>query len=756
MKLQSTLVFIIIGLFLFGCQQAIDAGEKDYAVRDDQGKVVKAPEPVIPKAVCGDGKTEQTEECDIGGVKTAIFRDTCPDGKTCIDCQCSSRPISPRCGDGYISDSAHGGDEECDVGGSRYAPDDDKDGIPDSYSDPCPQPKECLNCKCEIPTPEVLEDCNGVDTPPETLGRYTFIKGIKGEFSQRKWREWGTHWCAPTSASYSFRYWFGRGFTNFLDQYRENETKKARADTNHDGNVTELEATEEMADELGGLMQTSPTAGTYLDKIVLGVEKFINQSGYAGRFVVKKYGKPFGNATGPTYSDYRRELELCEDVLVGIQYPRPPGGGHAMVGKSCSANANSDGSYNISLMDPWTGREYHTTMWENGTLVYGGYNVTMYRMIAVSPTEAMITTCGDMSLQQPNSQGVFEECEKGVDVCSAGTTCDYSTCKCVGTDIPQTHCGDGSIQRPNSIGMFEECEVGLDVCGNGLACNFETCACMPYCGDGECVTGETYSNCPDDCPPVCGDGVCQPEEDYEGCSLDCESPNVCGDGVKAGFEQCEAGVPCPEGLECNVETCTCSVIVPVCGNAELEGFEECEVGISCDSPLVCDLPTCTCNQPPAVCGDGQVEGYEECETGVPCSGQEECNLQTCLCEIPDRDHDGFPDYSDNCPDTPNDQGDMDGDGIGDFCDPIPVNCNTYCTGEGYSELLGEGATIDGNWCAAHAWDNVDTPDCKTTCVNVYTGTWAFGTNTYGCCCRQVGRYDCTDCPGETPQCPDCP
>jgi YVTN family beta-propeller protein len=44
--------------------------------------------------------------------------------------------------------------------------------------------------------------------------------------------------------------------------------------------------------------------------------------------------------------------------------------------------------------------------------------------------------------------------------------------------------------------------------------------------------------------------------------------------------------------------------------------------------------------------------------------------------VPDRDLDGVPDATDNCPDVPNhDQSDVDHDGVGDACDNSPLNAN---------------------------------------------------------------------------------
>ena len=55
----------------------------------------------------------------------------------------------------------------------------------------------------------------------------------------------------------------------------------------------------------------------------------------------------------------------------------------------------------------------------------------------------------------------------------------------------------------------------------------------PFCGDGECASGEDCKSCAEDCGDctTCGNGICEagkPVEDPEGCPEDC---GPCGDGV---------------------------------------------------------------------------------------------------------------------------------------------------------------------------------------------------------------------------------
>lgn len=74
----------------------------------------------------------------------------------------------------------------------------------------------------------------------------------------------------------------------------------------------------------------------------------------------------------------------------------------------------------------------------------------------------------------------------------------------------------------------------------------------------------------------------------------------------------------------------------------------------------------------------------------------------------DRDDDGVPDGSDNCPDTPNPgQADGDGDGVGDACDNCPTVANPN-----QSDIDGDG---DGDACDAGDADIDGIPDQADNC-----------------------------------------
>ena len=194
-------------------------------------------------------------------------------------------------------------------------------------------------------------------------------------------------------------------------------------------------------------------------------------------------------------------------------------------------------------------------------------------------------------------------------------------------DCPDV-CGDGVCSGGETpISCSADCPY---VCGDGLCSGAEdplSCAadCPDVCGDGLCSGAEDPISCSADCPDVCGDGLCTGLEDTASCSEDCGS--LCGDGVCNGGEDAQS---CPDdcaiaciadgdGLGCTSSTPCCSgvgnctggrpsnrVCAPtpaVCGDGVVAGDEECEAGVplgdSCTSlgfdsgTLACDGGSCS-------------------------------------------------------------------------------------------------------------------------------------------------------------------
>ena len=114
-------------------------------------------------------------------------------------------------------------------------------------------------------------------------------------------------------------------------------------------------------------------------------------------------------------------------------------------------------------------------------------------LVFVSGCTSYTGYCGDGIIQQPNSNGFFEECDGSNETCEPGKNCN--DCKC---EKDLTSCGDGEVQRPNDYGIMEECEADEDcgskeVCGSDCFCHFN-----PTGGSGNPGPGFYDGYCGDD------------------------------------------------------------------------------------------------------------------------------------------------------------------------------------------------------------------------------------------------------------------
>jgi branched-chain amino acid transport system substrate-binding protein len=91
-------------------------------------------------------------------------------------------------------------------------------------------------------------------------------------------------------------------------------------------------------------MDTSPN-GTEDADLIRGLEHYIDHAGLGNKFTVT----PIWN---PSYTTFEDEFKKGEDVLVGT---RDGNVGHWVVARALNENPNTDGSHNVSFMDPWDG-----------------------------------------------------------------------------------------------------------------------------------------------------------------------------------------------------------------------------------------------------------------------------------------------------------------------------------------------------------------------------------------------------------------
>ncbi len=154
------------------------------------------------------------------------------------------------------------------------------------------------------------------------------------------------------------------------------------------------------------------------------------------------------------------------------------------------------------------------------------------------------------------------------------------------------------------------------------------------------LTLSGFSTNVSDCVPDCGDGVRAGVEEcdngaanadglYNGCTLSCRFGPFCGDGEVNGDEQCDNGrnttVTAGEPNGC-APGC---VMPPACGDGFPAAGEDCDDGAA-NLPLSY-TPTQTCNtdcQINPYCGDGVInpEGNEQCDDGANVGGYGFCDV----------------------------------------------------------------------------------------------------------------------------------
>ncbi len=313
------------------------------------------------------------------------------------------------------------------------------------------------------------------------------------------------------------------------------------------------------------------------------------------------------------------------------------------------------------------------------------------------------------------------------DICPMGTHCG-SDCKCnEGVFTPR--CGDGYISGPMQ-GANEECDTGGRLGSSVLpdTCIWpETCSYICRCEYEEEDDGMYYGCVEGKCSLLVGEGYNECTYDSQCYHYECNDYLECAKLLYPGTDKCMVDEDCFEThSECIEEECV-----------DVQGFgqDECIVDDDCfEFHLECEDEECVevdgagqdeclfnsdCIEE-TYCGDGEVQQeWEECEDDSDCNEDagEVCSSK-CMC-------------------------------VG----PPDLDCKYICAQTQGAELIEQGLSSEA-LCGEEVKDYYEPITCKTTCRY----SWFYRVDNIAgydsCCCGAVKRFDCSDCPGQNPQCPD--
>ncbi|MCP4647038.1 MAG: hypothetical protein GY852_04780 [bacterium] len=396
-----------------------------------------------------------------------------------------------------------------------------------------------------------------------------------------------------------------------------------------------------------------------------------------------------------------------------------------------------------------------------------------------SHTECFEETCIDVNGPGQSECRIDDDCIVGDDTylgCVDGALCismfgsGQDEClvdKDCWDDEPTSACGDGVIEGN------EACDIGGALI-NGIQYPAapETCPMGQHCSECQCVKGVFT--------PRCGDGYISGQE--QGANEECDTkkgtlpdtcipPEVCNSVCRCEYLEEDDGMHygCVEG--------GCMLI-------EGEGRNECMFDSDCKH-YGCEDETCVMLYYPGdnecyidedceithtecideECVDVQGLGKDECEWDPDCIIETHTECIEGLCEEVEGEGQSECLYDEDCQEYHTEcieEQCVEVEGAGDWeclfdedceeIEPPSLDCGYICGQTSGAEVLAQGL-VDSNECKS-ALSIYESITCTTTCRY----SWFYRVDNVAgydsCCCGMVKRFDCTDCPGQNPECPD--